>query len=193
MGYLVENDHAHIDFHKGTHGYPITNADDMMKPCPLMPDGEWKHIDFHLSYNPTEDAFYAWQTGDATATFAIKGSGFTQVCNSRENALKIESAGTATMNLYLYTYEQQTHKVFGEVRMSVHNYYTTQKAMPLQGSTAWVVNAGNSGQCYFITNLANPSNGSCLCGYYYQFGNPHNLTEEVEYMKISLYAYLYDM
>ena len=41
MGYLVENDHAHIDFHKGTHGYPITNADDMMKPCPLMPDGEW--------------------------------------------------------------------------------------------------------------------------------------------------------
>ena len=60
MGYLVENDHAHIDFHKGTHGYPIKNADDMMKPCPLMPDGYWICGYFEADHYDDVNKYLVW-------------------------------------------------------------------------------------------------------------------------------------
>ena len=140
MGYLVENDHAHIDFHKGTHGYPITNADDMMKPCPLMPDGEWLKIKC-MCTNDGTDITSTNEISNATSTI-------TESEAWSDYGIAMQVSSTA---IYLGLTPSQNNYIFGEVRMSYEGSGVSGVYFTVQGSNAWRITPIGV-QEYFFAN-----------------------------------------
>ena len=170
MAIDVGMNYKHIDFHKGTHGYPIKNADDMMKPCPLMPDGQWIKIEALTTIDPsnTDNPFshsvtingvqrtdyYDETTGKRILTWA---SGATGVWNSQ-----------ALCN--------GNYFCFAECRLSVEIDVMPNTAISLQGSDAWLIYTNGNQYYYCIRNI-----------------NKNNVTNywtDVAHVKQTLYAYV---
>ena len=130
MSDKIGMNHTHIDFHKGTHGYPIKNADDMMKPCPLMPDGEWVYMKVEIEevnslYQPTK---YKW-----TAIY----NGQTYIFQDTE--LSLEDAHIrASVNVDMCAVIlDNAHFHFGECRCAVVPSISGTGAVLMQGNTSW--------------------------------------------------------
>ena len=132
--------HTHIDFHKGTHGYPITNADDMMKPCPLMPDGEWLKIKCMYTNDGT-DITGTYELRNATSTFT------TQEAWSNYGLL-IQSSSTA---IYIAVTPSQNNYIFGEVRMTYEGGGASGVYFTVQGANGWRISPTGT-QEYFFAN-----------------------------------------
>ena len=133
MGYLVENDHAHIDFHKGTHSYPIKNADDMMKPCPLMPDGEWYKATLHIYYEDDELKYgMTYSSDDIPIILSVNFN--TSSCNA-SITIKPECLGSYKL---------------AECRMTFETTGTVVGELAMQTSYSWRVDATTSRQRYFL-------------------------------------------
>ena len=138
MAIDVGMNYKHIDFHKGTHGYPITNADDMVKPCPLMPDGEWHYAIIKISndggtinrttYNPSDRYIYVqasqsvgycrahddYAFGECRMSMYLSTRGWTGTMNfqgggNQENGWAIFRATTAAENKVV----MQEYRMYG--------------------------------------------------------------------------------
>ena len=133
MGYLVENDHAHIDFHKGTHGYPIKNADDMMKPCPLMPDGKWYRGTLHIYYEDGELKYERVYSSD-DCPFDITVNFATSACYASV--------------LMKASYVQSSK--LAECRMTFETTGTVLNNMTMQANYAWRVDSSTNKQRYYL-------------------------------------------
>ena len=145
MSDKIGMNHTHIDFHKGTHGYPIKNADDMMKPCPLMPDGAW-------------DLF----------TIEFLGDGITSVDDLAYNVylngeLKVSGIGSESQSVYATNSRLMIQPLYGNVMVMSRNpnsqllecrvgYYgrgTLVDGITLQGTYAWQIES-NLTQRYYV-------------------------------------------
>ena len=129
MSDKIGMNHTHIDFHKGTHGYPIKNADDMMKPCPLMPDGIW--IEATATCTSATDTEYTWSMS------------YRNTPSNMNNRVYMKSAN-AGKTLYMLCENPITENNyfrFLECRMAVYQGNKTPsdiwRAMNIQTSSAW--------------------------------------------------------
>ena len=147
MSDKIGMNHTHIDFHKGTHGYPIKNADDMMKPCPLMPDGKWGKITVRLNY----DADTTTRTCEIIYnSFAEHGMGCFVGSASLINVGDIWTSTTENKNCWIGLPHTSGY-VFGEVRCSYNSEYASvNNDIYVQNTNGWLV--GKSRQQYCIFN-----------------------------------------
>ena len=131
MSDKIGMNHTHIDFHKGTHGYPITNADDMMKPCPLMPDGEWVTIKARAVC--TEDNPYGiWDSIEVSNPDKVSHGG---------------GLASASCNSSITT---KVGYKFAECRCAIEYVGEACSNIPAQTSYAWRIEAGtNNIQRYY--------------------------------------------
>ena len=133
MSDKIGMNHTHIDFHKGTHGYPIKNADDMMKPCPLMPDGEWYRATLHIYYEDG-DLKYETSYSSDTVPFTISANFSTGSCNA---SVLITSAYHNVVKL-------------AECRMTFETTGTVLGNMAMQTSYSWRVDSDTNRQRYYL-------------------------------------------
>ena len=177
--------HTHIDFHKGTHGYPIKNADDMMKPCPLMPDGEWVKCVFEMYYDPTSSKV-TYKTisvsdnynTDATKTYIRCGA---NCILTPEN--DIVAAVTGSAGVYIIAEHPNSRLLECRMGFPYLNINYFNGTIDLQNSAAWRIM---------------PENGVALDAYYtirttniFTSGfNLASITEETKLATVDCYWYV---
>ena len=142
MSDKIGMNHTHIDFHKGTHGYPIKNADDMMKPCPLMPDGIWEKVQVKITkdengvgyghvVNWNENSYIRIMFGN----YALNGTPW-ELPSGTNIFARISSVGEEMVRGSI----PKCPYVFGECRCSYDCDETTfTRDYTLQTSPAWLV------------------------------------------------------
>ena len=133
MSDKIGMNHTHIDFHKGTHGYPIKNADDMMKPCPLMPDGEWYRATLHIYFEDGELKYnISYSSDDCPIDVGV---------NFGESACY---AIAQISNSYIDTFK------LAECRMTFETTGTILNNMSMQTNYSWRVDSVNKKQRYYM-------------------------------------------
>ena len=148
MSDKIGMNHTHIDFHKGTHGYPIKNADDMMKPCPLMPDGKW-------------DLFTVEFLGDGIT--AVEDLAYNVYLNGE---LKVSGVGLDNKSAYSTDATLMIQPQYGNVmvmsrklgsqilecRVGYYGTGTLAGAITLQGTYAWQIDTNLTQRYYVISS-----------------------------------------
>ena len=171
MSDKIGMNHTHIDFHKGTHGYPITNADDMMKPCPLMPDGEW--VLTTIRFEKINGEAYA------TVTYTDGDNSPINIYHASSRLAHNTPFQLGTSNIWVrlrrgsVSGEVASNKCFGEVRV-IYDWYGTENVLssdvPLQNTNGWMVSTNLQQYCCTTTNLGNSINdGAVIYCYVYTY------------------------
>ena len=110
---------------------------ELTKPCPLMPDGEWVKTEIHVTV--TDNVFH-YTSKHSTDVFGEKFIVYSSIADGSE------VTATTAINLRL---KAVNPCIFGEVRQSVvMNVYNTTTAIDLHGASTWRIE--NDGQHYYV-------------------------------------------
>ena len=161
---------------------------ELTKPCPLMPDGEWVWIRCRMRVDENghvQCKFF--RSSDKIGCYRSDGFVVDEYYNN-ELELQIYSGGTNATNLYVGTRKKDYS--LAECRMIINcsklESVSTDRSAQMQASTGWYTSFSSdiniARDVYFVGNV-NPTINSSLTALY-------NTWDDDDYIEAVVYAYV---